>query len=192
MIRGGKSYIYLTDNNGSVTGISGSCDCSDATCAYTPYGALASKSAGSGGSLVTQNLIGYTGAPHRHLHRRLHRLRPRRRPLVQPRNRPVRRPGRQQLPRQPRQQHRPHRAVPARRCFRVGSRHSCRSPSLYGRRPSACFRYDRDRRRRDRLSHRLGARLRCFLTGQVRITEMNVGLLIGIVIIVLGLEILGR
>ena len=62
LISGGKSYIYLTDNSGSVTGLSGSCGCSDASYTYTPYGSLASKSAGSGGSLVTQNLIGYTGS----------------------------------------------------------------------------------------------------------------------------------
>jgi RHS repeat-associated protein len=61
MIRGGTSYIFLTDTSGSVTAISGSCGCSDASYVYDPYGALVSKSAGSGGSLVTQNLIGYTG-----------------------------------------------------------------------------------------------------------------------------------
>ena len=62
IISGGRSYIYLTDNSGSVTGISGSCGCSDASYNFTPYGNLASSSAGSGGSLLTQNLIGYTGS----------------------------------------------------------------------------------------------------------------------------------
>jgi RHS repeat-associated protein len=62
MVRSGKSYIFLTDNVGSVTAIAGTCGCADATYAYTPYGALATKGAGSGGSLVTENLIGYTGA----------------------------------------------------------------------------------------------------------------------------------
>jgi RHS repeat-associated protein len=62
IISAGKSYMYLTDNVGSITGITGSCGCSDAAYTYTPYGALVSKSAGSGGALVTQNLLGYTGA----------------------------------------------------------------------------------------------------------------------------------
>jgi len=62
IISAGHSYMYLTDNSGSITGITGSCGCSDASYAYTPYGALASKSAGSGGTLVTSNLLGYTGA----------------------------------------------------------------------------------------------------------------------------------
>jgi RHS repeat-associated protein len=61
MTRGGTSYIFLTDNIGSVTTIAGTCGCSDASYSYTPYGTLAAKSAGSGGSLVTENLIGYTG-----------------------------------------------------------------------------------------------------------------------------------
>ena len=63
IIRGGTSYIYLADNtNGSVTSIDGACGCTDASYTYTPYGTIASKSAGSGGSLVTQNLLTYTGA----------------------------------------------------------------------------------------------------------------------------------
>jgi RHS repeat-associated protein len=62
MVRGGQSYIYLTNDQGSVISVAGTCGCVDAAYAYTPYGALAAKSAGDGGSLVTQNLIGYTGA----------------------------------------------------------------------------------------------------------------------------------
>jgi RHS repeat-associated protein len=58
VISGGKSYIYLTANSGSVLTLVGS----DGAYAWTPYEALAAKSAGSGGSLVTQNLIRYTGA----------------------------------------------------------------------------------------------------------------------------------
>ena len=54
--------MYLTDNTGSVTAITGACGCSDASYTYNPDGALIAKSAGSGGSLVTQNLLGYTGA----------------------------------------------------------------------------------------------------------------------------------
>ncbi len=51
-----------TDNDGSITGITGSCDCSDASYTYDPYGLPLSKSAGSGASLATQNHLGYTGA----------------------------------------------------------------------------------------------------------------------------------
>jgi RHS repeat-associated protein len=62
MVRGGKSYMYLTDNLGSVLTLVGSDGANDGAYAWTPYGTLSAKSAGSGGSLVTQNLIGYTGA----------------------------------------------------------------------------------------------------------------------------------
>ena len=62
LISGGKSYMYLTDNVGSVTAITGACGCSDASYTYDPYGLQVSRSAGSGGSLYTQNLLGYTGA----------------------------------------------------------------------------------------------------------------------------------
>ena len=62
LISGGKSYMYLTDNVGSVTAITGACGCSDASYTYDPYGFQVSRSAGSGGSLYTQNLLGYTGA----------------------------------------------------------------------------------------------------------------------------------
>jgi RHS repeat-associated protein len=58
MVRSGESYMFLTDNLGSVAAITGTCGCEDATYTYTPYGTLAARS----GSLATQNLIGYTGA----------------------------------------------------------------------------------------------------------------------------------
>jgi RHS repeat-associated protein len=62
MVRGSSSYMFVTDDVGSVTAIVDYCGCTDATYAYTPYGSLAAKGAGLGGSLVTENLIGYTGA----------------------------------------------------------------------------------------------------------------------------------
>jgi RHS repeat-associated protein len=61
IIRGGKSYMYLTDNLGSVITLIGTDGNVDGAYAWTPYGTLTAKSAGNGGSLVTQNLIGYTG-----------------------------------------------------------------------------------------------------------------------------------
>ncbi|MCW2933975.1 MAG: putative repeat-containing protein [Actinomycetia bacterium] len=59
---GGTSYMFVTDNVGSVTAIVSCSGVLSGTYGYTPYGALASKSAARGGSLVDENLIGYTGA----------------------------------------------------------------------------------------------------------------------------------
>jgi RHS repeat-associated protein len=58
MVRDGKSYIFLTDDVGSVTTVAGSCGCADATYSYTLYGALTADS----GTLASDNLIRYTGA----------------------------------------------------------------------------------------------------------------------------------
>ena len=46
MVRGSTSYMFVTDNVGSVTAIVDYCGCTDATYAYTPYGSLAAKGAG--------------------------------------------------------------------------------------------------------------------------------------------------
>lgn len=62
MVRGGESYMFVTDNVGSVTGIVEYCGCTVGTYGYSPYGVLASKGAALGGNLVNENLIGYTGA----------------------------------------------------------------------------------------------------------------------------------
>jgi RHS repeat-associated protein len=62
MVRGGDSYMFVTDNVGSVTGIVEYCGCTAATYGYSPYGMLAAKGAALGGSLVNENLIGYTGS----------------------------------------------------------------------------------------------------------------------------------
>jgi len=58
MVRSGKSYIFLTDNVGSVTAIAGTCGCADATYGYSAYGSPTFEA----GSLASDNLIGYTGA----------------------------------------------------------------------------------------------------------------------------------
>jgi RHS repeat-associated protein len=58
MARSGSSYMFVTDNAGSVTALVDDCGCTDATYAYTPYGTVATES----GSLDSDNLIGYTGS----------------------------------------------------------------------------------------------------------------------------------
>jgi RHS repeat-associated protein len=62
MVRGGLSYMFITDNVGSVTGIIEYCGCTSATYTYTPYGQITSANSGAGANIVKDNLIGYTGA----------------------------------------------------------------------------------------------------------------------------------
>jgi RHS repeat-associated protein len=62
MVRGSTSYMFATDDVGSVTAIVDQCGCTDATYDYTPYGTIAAKYPDNGGNLVNENLIGYTGS----------------------------------------------------------------------------------------------------------------------------------
>jgi RHS repeat-associated protein len=62
MVRGSTSYMFVTDDVGSVTAIVDKCGCTDAVYDYTPYGIVAAKYPDNGGNLVNENLIGYTGA----------------------------------------------------------------------------------------------------------------------------------
>lgn len=57
MVRGGQSYMFFTDDLGSVIAIAGTCGCDEATYTYVPYGEM-----GGMGSMASDNLIGYTGA----------------------------------------------------------------------------------------------------------------------------------
>ncbi|HEV3379585.1 MAG TPA: RHS repeat-associated core domain-containing protein, partial [Trebonia sp.] len=60
MIRGGETYMFVTDNVGSVTGIIDYNGSTAATYSYTPYGQITSADSGAG--IAEDNLIGYTGA----------------------------------------------------------------------------------------------------------------------------------
>jgi RHS repeat-associated protein len=60
--RSGATYMFATDNVGSVTGVVEYCGCTAATYSYTPYGALVSANTGPGTNIVKDNLIGYTGS----------------------------------------------------------------------------------------------------------------------------------
>jgi RHS repeat-associated protein len=57
-VQGGHSYMYVTDNLGSVTAIVEYCGCTEATYAYDPYGNITAKS----GAAADDNLLLYTGA----------------------------------------------------------------------------------------------------------------------------------
>jgi RHS repeat-associated protein len=62
MVRGGQTYMFVTDNVGSVTGIIEYNGSTAATYSYTPYGQITSADSGDGANIVEDNLIGYTGA----------------------------------------------------------------------------------------------------------------------------------